>query len=228
MNAEEDVKRYRGELPSSGDCSLHGGHTLSGGRPHAYLVTTSSRTPPYDRPGERQTGGKHGVGRTGRSTNRRSRAQERIARNREHDAFRIPMSHSPPATAKFRSRYVTGGDPENHVLIGLVLHFIYGTGGACFSRSRLPVPFRVNSEKRSGAFSPVSVPSLSCPCSGPQSPTTGFLMPSSTATSTLFSTSVAPFTVSSSGRSTVPRSTRHERQSFRPPCSECGRGATPS
>jgi hypothetical protein len=48
-------------------------------------------------------------------------------------AYRLPVSRSPPPTARFWAQFVAGGDPEDHVLPGLVLHLLYGTvGGALF------------------------------------------------------------------------------------------------
>ena len=48
-------------------------------------------------------------------------------------AFRLPIMRSLPPSANFWSRYVAGGEPEDHPLAGLVLHFVYGTSaGAVF------------------------------------------------------------------------------------------------
>lgn len=43
--------------------------------------------------------------------------------------FRAPISKSPPPTAWFWSKFVAGGDPEDHALPALVLHLLYGIGG---------------------------------------------------------------------------------------------------
>ena len=48
-------------------------------------------------------------------------------------AFRLPIMRSLPPSANFWARYVSGGDPEDHSSVGLVLHFIYGSSaGAVF------------------------------------------------------------------------------------------------
>ena len=43
--------------------------------------------------------------------------------------FREPSARSFPPTARFWSRYVAGGEPDDHPVAALVLHLIYGTGG---------------------------------------------------------------------------------------------------
>ncbi|MDQ2050814.1 hypothetical protein RBH26_09990 [Natronolimnohabitans sp. A-GB9] len=48
-------------------------------------------------------------------------------------AFRLPILRSLPPSANFYSQYVSGGDPEDHPIAGLVLHFVYGIqAGAIF------------------------------------------------------------------------------------------------
>lgn len=48
-------------------------------------------------------------------------------------AFRLPIMRSLPPSANFWARYVTGGDPNDHSVAGLVLHLVYGTSaGAVF------------------------------------------------------------------------------------------------
>ncbi|RQG97430.1 DUF6789 family protein [Natrarchaeobius oligotrophus] len=48
-------------------------------------------------------------------------------------AFRLPILRSLPPSANFWAQYVSGGDPENHPIAGLVLHFVYGMqAGAVF------------------------------------------------------------------------------------------------
>ncbi|WP_306054478.1 DUF6789 family protein [Natronococcus wangiae] len=48
-------------------------------------------------------------------------------------AFRLPILRSLPPSANFWARYVTGGDPEDHPIAGLLLHFAYGMqSGAIF------------------------------------------------------------------------------------------------
>ncbi|SFS32422.1 DUF6789 family protein [Halostagnicola kamekurae] len=48
-------------------------------------------------------------------------------------AFRLPILRSLPPSANFWSQYVTGGDPSDHPIAGLVLHFVYGvSAGAVF------------------------------------------------------------------------------------------------
>lgn len=44
-------------------------------------------------------------------------------------AFRLPIMRSLPPTANVWARHVSGAEPEDHPLIGLVLHFAYGAGG---------------------------------------------------------------------------------------------------
>lgn len=48
-------------------------------------------------------------------------------------AFRLPIMRSLPPTANVWARYVSGGEPEDHPIAGLLLHFVYGTiGGMVF------------------------------------------------------------------------------------------------
>ncbi len=48
-------------------------------------------------------------------------------------AFRLPILRSLPPSANFYSQYVSGGDPEDHPVAGLLLHFVYGIqAGALF------------------------------------------------------------------------------------------------
>ena len=48
-------------------------------------------------------------------------------------AFRLPIMRSLPPSANFWARYVSGGDPDDHPLAGLVLHLGYGiSAGAIF------------------------------------------------------------------------------------------------
>lgn len=48
-------------------------------------------------------------------------------------AFRLPILRSLPPSANFWSQYVTGGNPDDHPLAGLILHFVYGMkAGALF------------------------------------------------------------------------------------------------
>lgn len=48
-------------------------------------------------------------------------------------AFRLPILRSLPPSANFWARYVSGGDPDDHPLAGLVLHLGYGvSAGAVF------------------------------------------------------------------------------------------------
>ncbi|APW96930.1 hypothetical protein CHINAEXTREME_03715 [Halobiforma lacisalsi AJ5] len=48
-------------------------------------------------------------------------------------AFRLPILRSLPPSANFWSQYVSGEDPDDHPVIGLVLHFAYGMqAGALF------------------------------------------------------------------------------------------------
>lgn len=47
--------------------------------------------------------------------------------------YRLPISHALPPTALFWSKFVAGGDPNDHPIPGLVLHLLYGTvAGAAF------------------------------------------------------------------------------------------------
>lgn len=48
-------------------------------------------------------------------------------------AFRLPILRSLPPSANFWARYVSGDDPEDHPVMGLVLHLLYGvSSGAVF------------------------------------------------------------------------------------------------
>ncbi|USZ70499.1 DUF6789 family protein [Natronosalvus halobius] len=48
-------------------------------------------------------------------------------------AFRLPILRSLPPSANFWAQYVTGDDPSDHPVAGLVLHFVYGIqAGAIF------------------------------------------------------------------------------------------------
>ncbi len=48
-------------------------------------------------------------------------------------AFRLPIMRSLPPSANFWSQYVTGDDPDDHVIVGLALHLGYGIqAGALF------------------------------------------------------------------------------------------------
>ncbi|WP_247003223.1 DUF6789 family protein [Halosolutus gelatinilyticus] len=48
-------------------------------------------------------------------------------------AFRLPIMRSLPPSANFWSQYVAGGDPDEHPIAGLLLHFAYGIqAGAIF------------------------------------------------------------------------------------------------
>ncbi|EMA37836.1 DUF6789 family protein [Halobiforma nitratireducens] len=48
-------------------------------------------------------------------------------------AFRLPILRSLPPSANFWSQYVSGDDPDDHPVIGLLLHFGYGIqAGAVF------------------------------------------------------------------------------------------------
>ena len=48
-------------------------------------------------------------------------------------AFRLPIMRSLPPSANFWAQYVSGDDPDEHPVAGLVLHFAYGIqAGALF------------------------------------------------------------------------------------------------
>ncbi|RQG92903.1 hypothetical protein EA462_01390 [Natrarchaeobius halalkaliphilus] len=48
-------------------------------------------------------------------------------------AFRLPILRSLPPSANFWAQYVSGGDPEDHPVAGLLLHVVYGVqAGAIF------------------------------------------------------------------------------------------------
>ncbi|WP_254861550.1 DUF6789 family protein [Halovivax gelatinilyticus] len=48
-------------------------------------------------------------------------------------AFRLPIMRSLPPSAHFWSRYVGGGEPDDHQVAGIALHLVYGTSaGAVF------------------------------------------------------------------------------------------------
>ncbi|RDI69747.1 hypothetical protein DWB78_18075 [Halopelagius longus] len=40
--------------------------------------------------------------------------------------FRISISQSPPPTSWFWAKYVSGGEPEDHLVPGAILHLFYG------------------------------------------------------------------------------------------------------
>ncbi len=42
-------------------------------------------------------------------------------------AFRLPIMRSLPPSANFWAQYVSGGEPGDHPVIGLLLHLLYGT-----------------------------------------------------------------------------------------------------
>ena len=47
--------------------------------------------------------------------------------------YRLPISHALPPTALFWSKFVAGGDPNDHPIPALLLHLLYGTAaGAAF------------------------------------------------------------------------------------------------
>lgn len=54
--------------------------------------------------------------------------------------FRMPVSASPPPTADFWARYVGGGEPGDHVLVGLLLHLGYGTAAGGLFATLATVP----------------------------------------------------------------------------------------
>ena len=48
-------------------------------------------------------------------------------------AFRLPISRSLPPTARFWTKFVSGGNPDDHLVPAVALHLLYGTaGGAAF------------------------------------------------------------------------------------------------
>ncbi|MFP8951647.1 DUF6789 family protein [Natrialbaceae archaeon A-arb3/5] len=48
-------------------------------------------------------------------------------------AFRLPILRSLPPSANFWTQYVADGDPDDHPVAGIVLHFVYGIqAGAVF------------------------------------------------------------------------------------------------
>jgi hypothetical protein len=48
-------------------------------------------------------------------------------------AFRLPLMRSLPPSANFWATFVGGGEPEDHPVIGLLLHVVYGVStGAVF------------------------------------------------------------------------------------------------
>lgn len=42
-------------------------------------------------------------------------------------AYRLPVSRSLPPTARFWAKFVSGGDPDDHLLPAAALHLLYGT-----------------------------------------------------------------------------------------------------
>lgn len=72
--------------------------------------------------------------------------------------FRFPISRSPPPTAWFWAEFVGGGEPEEYVGRGLVLHLLYGTvGGGVFGALVGPHVFgeEVRRERRATLFGAV-------------------------------------------------------------------------
>ena len=48
-------------------------------------------------------------------------------------AFRLPIMRSLPPSANFWAKYVSGGEPDDHPVMGLLLHLCYGvSAGAVF------------------------------------------------------------------------------------------------
>lgn len=48
--------------------------------------------------------------------------------------YRLPVTRSLPPTAEFWARYVSGDSPEDHPVVALLLHFVYGiAAGGLFS-----------------------------------------------------------------------------------------------
>ncbi|ELY98506.1 DUF6789 family protein [Natrialba asiatica] len=48
-------------------------------------------------------------------------------------AFRLPILRSLPPSANFWAQYVSGGDPDDHPIVGIALHLLYGVqAGAVF------------------------------------------------------------------------------------------------
>ncbi|WP_115865398.1 hypothetical protein [Halorussus litoreus] len=44
-------------------------------------------------------------------------------------AYRLPVSRSLPPTAEFWSKFVAGGDPDDHPIPAVALHLLYGVAG---------------------------------------------------------------------------------------------------
>lgn len=64
--------------------------------------------------------------------------------------FRIPISRSPPPPAWFWAKFVTGGNPEDHAVPGMILHLFYGivSGGVFGALVSAPVDSSSVEEKR--------------------------------------------------------------------------------
>jgi len=67
--------------------------------------------------------------------------------------YRFPLFRALPPTAEFWSTYVGSGEPEEYVLEGLVLHFLYGgIAGGLFGAAFSRIPFRSERNQRLGAI----------------------------------------------------------------------------
>ncbi|USZ74835.1 hypothetical protein NGM07_15500 [Halorussus vallis] len=66
-------------------------------------------------------------------------------------AYRLPISHALPPTAVFWSKFVAGGDPNDHPVAAIVLHLLYGLGAGVAFGALVPT----------GSGSTASTPQLS-------------------------------------------------------------------
>ncbi|SFG73578.1 hypothetical protein SAMN04488063_2829 [Halopelagius inordinatus] len=68
--------------------------------------------------------------------------------------FRISVSKSPPPTSWFWAKYVSGGEPEDHVVPGAMLHLFYGivSGGVFGALVSAPTDSSAETEKRTTAL----------------------------------------------------------------------------
>lgn len=68
--------------------------------------------------------------------------------------FRVSVSKSPPPTSWFWAKYISGGEPEDHVVPGAMLHLFYGivSGGVFGALVSAPTDPSAETEKRMTAL----------------------------------------------------------------------------
>lgn len=65
-------------------------------------------------------------------------------------AYRLPVSRSLPPTAEFWSKFVAGGDPDDHPIPAIVLHLLYGVAGGVGFGLLAPMDANAPAERDSG------------------------------------------------------------------------------